>query len=32
MTLKDRIPLGMSLPHRSPDQPVPVSALGSVIQ
>jgi probable F420-dependent oxidoreductase len=32
MTLKDQIPLGMSLPHRSPDQPVPVPAIGEVAQ
>ena len=32
MTLKDQIPLGMSLPHRSPDQPVPVAARSEVAQ
>ena len=32
MILKDQIPLGMSLPHRSPDHAVPVSAIGEVAQ
>ncbi len=32
MILKDQIPLGMSLPHRSPDHAVAVSAIGEVAQ
>lgn len=32
MALKDQIPLGMSLPHRSPDQPVTVAAIDQVAQ
>jgi probable F420-dependent oxidoreductase len=32
MTLKDQIPLGMSLPHRSPDHAVSVPAIGEVAQ
>lgn len=32
MTLKDRIPLGMSLPHRAPDHPVPVASISDVAQ
>ncbi|MDH3604136.1 MAG: LLM class flavin-dependent oxidoreductase, partial [Candidatus Tectomicrobia bacterium] len=29
---KDRIPLGVSLPHRSPDHPVPVASISEVAQ
>lgn len=32
MALKDRIPLGMSLPHRAPDHPVPVASISDVAQ
>jgi alkanesulfonate monooxygenase SsuD/methylene tetrahydromethanopterin reductase-like flavin-dependent oxidoreductase (luciferase family) len=32
MSLKDQIPLGMSLPHRSPDHPVSVASISEVAQ
>jgi probable F420-dependent oxidoreductase len=32
MSLKDQIPLGMSLPHRAPDQPVSVASVSEVAQ
>ena len=32
MALKDRIPLGVSLPHRAPDHPVPVASISDVAQ
>jgi probable F420-dependent oxidoreductase len=32
MALKDQIPLGMSLPHRAPDHPVPVVSISEVAQ
>lgn len=32
MALKDRIPLGTSLPHRSPDHPVPATTIAEVAQ
>lgn len=32
MSLKDQIPLGMSLPHRAPDHPVPVASISEVAQ
>lgn len=32
MALKDQIPFGMSLPHRSPDQEIPVPTISQVAQ
>ena len=32
MSLKDQIPLGMSLPHRAPDHPVSVASIRDVAQ